>query len=322
MVDELAANFDILLRQYPSGLKVNSLLAAMNFNVHQENIVVGNGAAELIKSLVERLSGKLGIIRPTFEEYPHRYAPEELVVFWPDNDDYSYSVQDLIDFFEDKELSNLVLINPDNPSGNYLKKSEVYRLIEWTAAKGIKLVVDESFADFADEPDNSFFDQILLDSNPHIYVMKSISKSFGVPGLRLGILASGNTEMIAHIKKDVAIWNINSFAEFYLQIAQKYKSDYFNALELFREERARFIGALKKIRGLRIIPSQANYVMAEITTGMSAAELTRVLIAKHNILIKNLQAKMYTDNRQYIRLAVRNSEDNNQLLHALSVILE
>ncbi len=322
MVDELAANFDILLRQYPSGMKVNSLLAAMNFNVHQENIVVGNGAAELIKSLVERLSGKLGIIRPTFEEYPHRYAPEELVVFWPDNDDYSYSVKDLIDFFEDKELSNLVLINPDNPSGNYLKKSEVYRLIEWTAAKGIKLVVDESFADFADEPDNSLFDQILLDSSPHIYVMKSISKSFGVPGLRLGILASGNTEMIAHIKKDVAIWNINSFAEFYLQIAQKYKSDYFNALELFREERARFIGALKKIRGLRIIPSQANYVMAEITTGMSAAELTRVLIAKHNILIKNLQAKMYTDNRQYIRLAVRNSEDNNQLLHALSVILE
>ncbi len=321
MVDELAANFDVLLRQYPSGMNVNSLLAAMNFNVHQKNIVVGNGAAELIKSLIEGSSGKLGIVRPTFEEYSHRYDPGKLVVFWPDNDDYSYSVQDLITFFEDKGISTLVLINPDNPSGNHIKKADVYRLIDWTAERGIKLIVDESFADFADEPDNSFFDQLLLDTNPHLYVIKSISKSFGVPGLRLGVLASGNTEMIAYMKKDVAIWNINSFAEFYLQIAQKYKNDYSCALELFREERARFIEALSTIRGLRVIPSQANFVMVEITTGMSAADLTRVLIAKYNILIKNLQAKMNKDNRQYIRLAVRDSKDNDQLLKALSSIL-
>jgi histidinol-phosphate/aromatic aminotransferase/cobyric acid decarboxylase-like protein len=298
MVDELAANFDVLLRQYPSGMNVNSLLAAMNFNVHQKNIVVGNGAAELIKSLIEGSSGKLGIVRPTFEEYSHRYDPGKLVVFWPDNDDYSYSVQDLITFFEDKGISTLVLINPDNPSGNHIKKADVYRLIDWTAERGIKLIVDESFADFADEPDNSFFDQLLLDTNPHLYVIKSISKSFGVPGLRLGVLASGNTEMIAYMKKDVAIWNINSFAEFYLQIAQKYKNDYSCALELFREERARFIEALSTIRGLRVIPSQANFVMAELTTSMSASDRTRLLSAKSNRLIKNLQSNIKKENKQ------------------------
>ncbi|MBO4848205.1 MAG: aminotransferase class I/II-fold pyridoxal phosphate-dependent enzyme [Clostridia bacterium] len=317
MVDEMAANFDTLLRQYPSGMKVNSLLAAMNFNVHQDNIVVGNGAAELIKSLVESFTGKTGIIRPTFEEYSHRYDPEKLVVYWPDNDDYAYSAQDLIDFFGDKGIDNLILINPDNPSGNYLVKSDVIRLIRWTAENGIVLVLDESFADFADEPDNSFFDQKLLEANPHLYVMKSISKSFGVPGLRLGVLASGNTNAIARMKKDIAIWNINSFAEFYLQIAQKYRKDYSGALELFREERARFITELSKIPGLRVVPTQANYVMAEVTNGISAAELTRVLIAKHSILIKNLNSKMDKKNRQFIRIAVRDESDNNMLISSI-----
>ena len=96
MKDELRANFDTLLTQYPSGMRVNSLLAAKNFGVHQENILVGNGAAELIKSLMEHFEGKLGIIRPTFEEYSHRYDPDKLVVFWPNNDCYTYDGVNLL----------------------------------------------------------------------------------------------------------------------------------------------------------------------------------------------------------------------------------
>ena len=152
--------------------------------------------------------------------------------------------------------------------------------------------------------------------------MKSISKSYGVPGLRLGVLASGNIEMIDSLKKDVAIWNINSFGEFYMQIAEKYQKDYDKALKRFRDERKRFIEALSGIRGLRIIPSQANYVMAEVLTGMSAEELTRILIVKHNILIKNLDSKMDVNDRQYIRLAVRITEDNDKLVDALHSVLD
>ena len=147
--------------------------------------------------------------------------------------------------------------------------------------------------------------------------MKSISKSYGVPGLRLGILASGDTETITRMKKDVAIWNINSFAEFYMQIEEKYKKDYVIALDKFRSERTRYIAEMSKIDGLRVIPSQANYVMAEVTSGMTAKELNRRLIVKHNILIKNLVAKIQQDGRQYIRIAVRTTEDNNKLVAAL-----
>lgn len=313
--DELRANFDILLTEYPSGMKVNSLLAARNFGVHLENILVGNGAAELIKSLMGSFNGRTGFIRPTFEEYPNRYAKDDSVYFIPDNRDYSYSADDLIGFFDDKGIDQLVVVNPDNPSGNYIPKADVLKLVNWSKHRGIKLVIDESFVDFADEENNSIIDQNILDSNPHLFVMKSISKSYGVPGLRLGVLASGDTETIAFMKKDVAIWNINSFGEFYMQIEEKYRKDYQAALVKIRGERARFQDELAKIKGIRVIPSQANYVMVELEEGISSAELMKTLLIKYEILIKDLTAK--TGGKSYIRLAVRNKEDNDVLISSL-----
>ena len=315
MKDELRANFDTLLTEYPSGMSVNSLLAAKNFGVHQENIIIGNGAAELIKCLMEHLSGKTGFIRPTFEEYPNRYDKNDSVNFVPDNHDYSYTTDDIITYFSDKEIENLVLVNPDNPSGNYIPKQDLLRLIKWAGNLGIRIVIDESFSDFADEPDKTLIRQSILSNNKHLFVMKSISKSYGVPGLRLGVLASGDTEVIARMKNDVAIWNINSFGEFYMQIEEKYKSTYAEALARIRSERERFQIELDKIKGIRVIPSQANYVMVELSDGISPKDLLKNLLVKHDILIKELTAK--TNGQSYLRLAVRNMEDNDKLLKAL-----
>lgn len=317
MKDEIRSSFDDLLSQYPSGMRVNSLIAARNYNVDASQIVVGNGAAELIKSLMGVLRGSVGIVRPTFEEYPNRYEKTQEVVFSPDNEAFSYTAADLMTFFGEHPADNLVLINPDNPSGNYLGKEELERLIDWTAKKNMKLVVDESFSDFADEP-VTLMDEEFLAAHPHVYVMKSISKSYGVPGLRLGVLASGDTETIAFMKKDVAIWNINSFAEFYLQIWEKYEKDYTKALERFRAERARFAARLKEIPGLTVYPSQANYVLAKLDGKLSAGALTKRLLIEYNLLIKDLTSKA---GGPYIRLAVRNEEDNDRLVEALREVL-
>lgn len=315
LVDEIKANFDTLLRDYPSGMRVNSLLAAKNFGVHQENILVGNGAAELIKSLMERISGKTGFVRPTFDEYPHRYDRAESVDFTPDNKDYSYIADDLMDYFGDKGIQNLVVVNPDNPSGNYIPKKDLLHLIDWCVEKKINLILDESFADFSDEENNTLIDQEILDKYKNLYVMKSISKSYGVPGLRLGVLASGDTDTIAFMKKDVAIWNINSFAEFYMQIEEKYKKDYAAALVKFRAERARFQDELAKVPGVRVIPSQANFVMVELEKKISPKELLKKLLTKHSLLIKELTTK--TNGRNYLRLAVRDKEDDDRLVAAM-----
>ena len=315
MKDELRANFDTLLTEYPSGMRVNSLLAAKNFGVHQENILVGNGAAELIKSLMGYFHGKVGFIRPTFDEYPNRYDKNNSVYFTPDNRDYSYTAEDIMSFFDAKDIQNLVLINPDNPSGNYIPQMKLLNLIAWSKKKGIKLVIDESFVDFADELNNTLIVQEILSANQHLYVMKSISKSYGVPGLRLGVLASGDVETIAKMKKDVAIWNINSFGEFYMQIEEKYKKDYEIALVKIRAERARFQMELAKIKGVRVIPSQANFVMVELADDISPKNLLKRLLIKYNLLIKELTTK--TNGRNYLRLAVRNTTDNDALIAAL-----
>ena len=318
MVDELKASFDVLLTQYPSGMKVNSLLAGRNFDVHAENIVLGNGAAELIKALMERLEGKTGFIRPTFEEYPNRYDKSNSVCFYPQNENFSYTADDLMNFFGDKEISNLVLVNPDNPTGNYIPKKDLERLIAWCEERDITLLVDESFVDFSDELGATLVTQEILDAHQKLYVMKSISKSYGVPGLRLGILASGNIEVISSLKKDVAIWNINSFAEFYMQIYEKYVKDYDKALKLFRAERTRFQNALSKLEGIRIIPSQANYFMLELTNGKTAEQLTRTLLLNHNLFVKDLSSKT---NGEFLRIAIRNKQDNNKLVAALKAEL-
>ena len=102
------------------------------------------------------------------------------------------------------------------------------------------MIIDESFVDFADEEDSTLIQQNILAPNTHLFVMKSISKSYGVPGLRLGVLASGDQNIIEKMKKDVSIWNINSFGEFYMQIEEKYKKDYAAALIKIRKERTRF----------------------------------------------------------------------------------
>ena len=105
-------------------------------------------------------------------------------------------------------------------------------------------------------------------------------------------------------------------------IRDRYKNDYTAALKKFKTVRKNFIEMLRSLPGLRVIPSQANYIMAELVNGMSAKEFTKVLLIKHNLLIKDLSGKIKLDNRQYIRLAVRNEQDNEKLICALREVLK
>ena len=323
MVDELMASFSTLLREYPSGMRINSLLAGKYFAVKQEYIVVGNGAAELIKAFIEKHTNKIGVIYPTFEEYPNRSAKENIVSYLPTNASMQYNANDIMAFFAGKDIDTLLLINPDNPSGNYIPYNDLMRLIEWTKQHGMRFIVDESFVDFVDtEGEISLLKNDVLTDNEHLYVVKSISKSYGVPGLRLGVLASGDTETIARLKREVAIWNINSFGEFYMQIYEKYHKDYLRACELFREERKLFFEELQQVPYLRVIPSQANYFLCELTTDrFSSKELAIRLLADHEILIKDCSGKSAFSHSNYIRLAVRNREDNHKLVEALKLYI-
>lgn len=316
--DEMRSNFDSLLTEYPSGMYVNSLLAGKCFGVSMDYVVPGNGAAELIKSLMERIEGRLGLIYPTFEEYPNRLPEDRLEIFVPETDDFHYTIDDIIEYFSMHRTENLLLINPDNPSGNYLSQKDVFRLASWCAAEGIRLVVDESFVDFSsDFPDNTLLHDDILERYPDMIVIKSISKSYGVPGLRLGILASADKDLISFIKKDVSIWNLNSFAEFFMQIYTKYEGDYRKAAVKFQNERACFRKELMSVPFLRVFDSEANYFLCEVLPPYDSHNLAVRLLNDHNILIKDCSTKKVFDGRNYIRIAIRNREDNSRLVEAL-----
>ena len=325
--DELRANFDTLLTEYPSGMKVNTLIASKCFGVSEQYVVPGNGAAELIKVLMEYLAPTLskgegattGFVRPTFEEYPNRYDKDLQVTFVPQNEDYRYTADDLMAFFGDKDISQLMVINPDNPSGNFIPKADILRLAQWCDERSIRLLVDESFVDFSEDyAYNSLLSDEILEQYPRMAVMKSISKSYGVPGLRLGILASADKDLIARIKKKVSIWNLNSFAEFFMQIYNKHEKDYQRACAKFVAERDDFEQQLRTIPFFRVMPSQANYFLCEVLPPYTASEIVIHMLKQHNILTRDCSGKPGLDpNKQYMRIAVRNHEDNTRLVEAL-----
>ena len=318
---ELMASFDALLTQYPSGMAVNSLLAGKYLGLSPDLVVPGNGAAELIKVVMEQTPGRLGVVYPTFEEYPNRKAPADLVIYTPANADFAYTADDLMAFYADKDLAMLLLINPDNPSGNYIPRADVLRLLAWCEARGVRLLVDESFVDFARcYPDGTLLSDDLLRQHPSLIVMKSISKSYGVPGLRLGVLATADGDLIRTIRREVSIWNINSFGEYYMQIYGKYEADYHRACRLFREERERFEAELRQISFLRVIPSEANYFLCEVTDRFTSSELAILLIKRENILIKDCGYKKAFAGKHYVRIAVRDTADNDRLLRALRAL--
>ena len=192
------------------------------------------------------------------------------------------------------------------------------KLAEWCEQKGTRLVVDESFVDFSDDyRNNSLLHDALLESHPHLVVMKSISKSFGIPGIRLGLLASADKSLISSIKKTVSIWNLNSFAEYFMQIFNKYEKDYLKACDRFVKERRFFYEALNGISFMRVMPSQANYFLCEILPPFTANKVVLTLLKKHNILTRDCSDKKGLDGKQYMRIAIRSHEDNIKLTEAL-----
>ena len=316
MLDEMKASFRTLLTEYPSGMKVNALLASKCWGVSEKYIVPGNGAAELIKFLMDNLNGKLGVIRPSFEEYPNRYQGE-VVTFIPQNSDFRYTGQDIIDYYADKGIANLLLINPDNPSGNFIPKDDILKVADWCKLNQVRFIVDESFVDFSEDYEIcSMLDDTILESYPNMIVVKSISKSYGVPGLRLGIMASADEVLIKEAKKYVSIWNINSFAEFFMQIFTKYSKDYHKACGSFQAERADFLSKLCEIPFIHVMPTQANFVLCEVKEPYSSMEIVKRMLREHNILLSACSAKKGLQGGKYLRIAIRGHQDNVRLIEA------
>jgi histidinol-phosphate/aromatic aminotransferase/cobyric acid decarboxylase-like protein/GTP:adenosylcobinamide-phosphate guanylyltransferase len=315
MLEEIKYNFATLTSEYPSGLNVINLLAAKMYNLFDEdNILVGNGAAELIKGIANTIKGSVGIVFPSFNEYSERFGYDRVVKFIPNNENLSYAVDDLINF--SKDVENILLINPDNPTGNFISKDKIIKLLDYLKSVNKILIYDESFIDFVTkEKSISLIDDGIINTYDNLIIIQSISKSYGIPGMRLGVLVSSNKRVISSVRKELSIWNINSFGEYFLQVFGKYRKNYNKACDYIRTERDLLYSSLCEIDFLRPIPSQANYITCEVLKGTSK-ELAVYLLDKHAIFIKDLNGKLGIDG-EFVRLAVRDNVDNSKLIKSL-----
>lgn len=323
MVSQLKYFFEELLTQYPSGMNIQKLNASSMFGIDEEYLLVGNGAAELINVLGKIVKGRLSVCIPAFNEYIRCFLNCELHTIDSSKNGYQYCVEELLE--EVEHTDNLLIINPDNPSGAFLPYGEMMKVIEKCHQKKVLLIVDESFIDFAEKNLRyTLVNNELLEKYQELVVIKSISKSYGVPGLRLGVMATANQMIHKQMKVNMAIWNINSFAEYYLQIQRLYKKSYILACDKIAAQRKKMMQSIAGIKGIEVYPSQANYIMCRLTeeSPVNSAQLSLTLVKKYNLLIKNLSAKKGFGGKPFLRFAVRNEEDNCRLIEALREVLE
>ena len=263
-------------------------------------------------------TGKTAIPYPTFNEYPARFCNSETVEIPVNRDTFEYTVEDILKVVDAEKANNVLLINPDNPTGHFLKKEDLFKLLDELKERNVQLIFDESFIDFAEKDIRyTLIDEEIIAKYPNLVIIKSISKSYGVPGLRLGILVNQDAALIDKVAKNNSIWNINSFGEYFLQIFDKYKGLYKEACDKLVEERIRFANELSKISGIKVFPSQANYLLCEYFGKMSITELTEKLLENHNLLVKNLVRKHMFEGRNFMRVAVIEPENNDLLIEAL-----
>lgn len=320
MNDEFKSSFERLLINYPSGMNVNRSLAATMFNVKQEYITVGNGAAELIRQLMSNYNEKTGIIFPSFEEYANSIQKESIIPM-KINDDFSYNADMIISFMMSNSIERMVIIAPDNPSGYLISYDEIIKVLDYTLKHNILVIFDESFIDFADNTHRyTLINNNILEKYKNLIVVKSISKSYGVPGLRLGVMVSGNTEIVKAVSSACSIWNINSFGEFFMQIIGKYRKDYKKACDKIAAVREKMQESLKTINGIKVYLSQANYILCKIEKSDFNIHSVMTYLLSKNLLIKDCSSKKGFNGGIYIRLAVRAEEENNILINELKTV--
>jgi histidinol-phosphate/aromatic aminotransferase/cobyric acid decarboxylase-like protein/choline kinase len=316
MIDKMKYFYKKLLCEYPSGMYVQRINAGRMFKVNNEYMLVGNGAAEIINVLGEMIEGRVTIHMPTFNEYVRCFRNCQIKSIFTSDNEFKFDKEKIM---REIELTDyLVIVNPDNPSGSYINYEDIIEIIEKCQKSNVICIIDESFIDFADKQVRyTLIKNSILEKYKNLIVIKSISKSYGVPGLRLGVIATSDTELLERARTRMPVWNINSFAEYFLQIFTQFSKEYKIACNKIAEQRNILQNNLREISYLKVYPSQANYIMCEVTGKFTSKELAKLLVKNNNILIKDLSQKRGFSKKQYIRIAVRDKEDNNKIFEVL-----
>lgn len=319
--DRLKNQIHDLVLNYPIAQDALAELIGDLITQPAERLVVGNGAAEIIKIISGHISHKLIIPVPSFNEYVNAAPTGQVVEFGLDFPSFLLDVDKFATEAIRVEADIAVVVTPNNPTSLLVSKSDLIRLAEKLAPSDCMLIIDESFLDFAEYPEQTSL-EAEIENYPNIAILKSMSKAYGICGLRIGYMLTANLEFAEIVRKGIPIWNINGFAEEFLRLLPDYRQEFVDSCQYVREDRDELYESLCDIQDLTVYRPDANYVFCRLPNDApSAPEVTRILFVKYNILIKDCQGKTLPDSDRYIRIASRTKVENRNLVIALSNIL-
>ncbi len=319
-IEKMKREFQTLLGNYPSGLNIQNMNAGRMFGIDEKYILTGNGASELINVLGWIAKGKFAVGVPTFNEYIRCFRNCEMIYIDNLKTDFVFDINKYKEIC--KNVDYLGIVNPDNPSGAMMTFDEIISIVEECKKYGTKIIVDESFIDFAYPEDKyTLLQDEILEKYDNLIIIKSIGKSYGVAGLRLGILASSDEKLLSEIRNMMQVWNINSFAEYYLQSHNLFAKDYSSACRKIAVERRMVIDEINAMDGVKAYPSQANYVMIDLGE-ISAFDTCIKALNTYGLLLKDLSTKDFFEGRNFIRVAVKSKEENREFLDMFKKIIK
>ncbi|MBG6234386.1 histidinol-phosphate/aromatic aminotransferase/cobyric acid decarboxylase-like protein [Pedobacter sp. CAN_A7] len=319
-------NIRALLESYPSQNRVIAEILADFLKIDSRNIFIGNGAIEIIQAVIHNFTKKKIIITiPTFSSY-YEYVKEGVeVVYYNLSKDNSYSldVEEYIDFVKLHKPDTIVLINPNNPNGGYTKAADVKRIIEELSFVE-NIIIDESFIHFAYESESYQLVSLsnLVKKHPNLIVLKSMSKDFGIAGVRAGYGVM-RKEYVDLLLKNGYLWNSNGLAEYFFRLYTRddFALEYDKVRVRYIVETLDFIQELKQIPNIKVYPSMANFVLIELQEGIKSTEFVAKLLISYGIYVRTCDDKIGLKG-QFLRLASRSKEENDYVIQSIKACIE
>lgn len=284
--------------------------------VDDSQVIPGNGATEIIYLLMRNLSGRLAIINPTFSEY--RKGAEiaglsvvDFVMDW--KKDFKLDLDEI--YRRKDEFDSIFICNPNNPDGSV---REIKKLLEFAEKEGKLLIVDETFIEFADsEKDRSLVN--MVEKSKNLFIIRAVTKFFGIPGIRLGYGISANRELLQKMYDEKEPWTINSFADSASDFIFKEDEYIRKSKEYFSKERVCMINEINKIDGIKAFNSDANFILVRFEN-RNVLDVKENLLKRAGLLIRDASNFIGLDS-SFARVAIKNHEQNTVLVDALRSVL-
>jgi threonine-phosphate decarboxylase len=306
-----------LVLNYP--VAQDALAGLIGKLIHQpaERIVVGNGAAELIKIVSGHICNKLIVPVPSFNEYANAAPSGQVVEFALEFPSFQLDVDKFAAEAIRVKADVAVVVTPNNPTSMLVPRADLVRLAQKLAPHDCMLIIDESFMDFIQNPGQATLEQDIA-QYPNVAIFKSMSKAYGICGLRIGYMLTANAAFAEAVRKGVHIWNINGFAEEFLRILPDYRQEFVESCKQVRADRDNLYRKLRSIPGMTVYKPDANFVFCRLSDDtQSAPEITQRLFIEHNMYIKHCSGKTLKDSDRYFRIASRTETENCKLVEAL-----